>query len=372
MRFRGLLNAGGAGTRMGGALPKPLMPVRGLPLVERNLLALLGAGVREVHLVVPIAAGALHDWARERATGLCATLGARLVTHVEALPRGTAACLSAVGDADTPVMMLYADNLTGLDLGAFATCHETLHADVTVAVHEASFVVPFGRIRAEGDRVVGYDEKPALPVTIASGAYVFSPRAIATVPLAGRLDAPDLVRQRVTAGMNVRTFAHAAPWIDVNDAAALVRAGRLLDEHPALERFAPADASVLEVCGAVLVSGRACLLEWRPATAALSPAVWDTPGGKLEPGETPSEAMARELHEELGLRELALRKLAVLDEVAPGRGWVRHHVFAATLDVHHRPAAREGQTLAMRPLDDLEVPWAQVARRSVAYWGANA
>lgn len=371
MNVRALLNAGGAGTRMGAPLPKPLLPVRGLPLIERNLLALLGAGLRELHVVVPASAPALQVWSRTRASVLCHAVGGRLTLHVEAEPRGTAACLSAVRASDATVLMLYADNMTGLDLARFVAEHAGSGADVSIATHEETFVVPYGRIRADGQRVIAYDEKPALPVTVASGAYLFSPSALESLPDTGRLDAPELVTRRVNAGRLVRIFSHNAPWVDVNDAAALVRAGRLLDAHPALERFAPADGPVLEVCGAVLTDTRGVLLEWRPRSAALSPGVWDTPGGKLEPGETAIDAMARELEEELGLRRPALRPLAVLDELAPGHGWMRHHVFAASLDDGPAPTPREGQRLEVRPLDAVDDTCAQIVRRSLSYWGAN-
>ena len=47
--------AGGAGERMrrsGSGVPKPLVPVRGVPLLEHNVSALLAAGVTDVHVAV--------------------------------------------------------------------------------------------------------------------------------------------------------------------------------------------------------------------------------------------------------------------------------------------------------------------------------
>jgi 8-oxo-dGTP diphosphatase len=47
------------------------------------------------------------------------------------------------------------------------------------------------------------------------------------------------------------------------------------------------------------VEGRVLLAE-RPAGKSLA-GLWEFPGGKVEPGETPEAALIRELHEELGI-----------------------------------------------------------------------
>lgn len=61
----------------------------------------------------------------------------------------------------------------------------------------------------------------------------------------------------------------------------------------------PADILLVTACALVDVDGRILLAE-RPAGRSMA-GLWEFPGGKVEPGETPEAALARELHEELGI-----------------------------------------------------------------------
>jgi 8-oxo-dGTP diphosphatase len=59
---------------------------------------------------------------------------------------------------------------------------------------------------------------------------------------------------------------------------------------------------VHKVVVGALVHERRVLLVHRGSNKRARPDVWDLPGGLIEPGESELDALARELHEELGVR----------------------------------------------------------------------
>src|SRR5207253_9676517 len=83
----------------------------------------------------------------------------------------------------------------------------------------------------------------------------------------------------------------AAAWLAQRACRLPVRAG--LGGSPRQE--------VIEVAAAVIQrpDGRFLLAQRPPGKVYAG--YWEFPGGKLEPGEPPAQALARELHEELGI-----------------------------------------------------------------------
>ncbi|MDI3263303.1 MAG: Nudix family hydrolase [Fulvimonas sp.] len=100
------------------------------------------------------------------------------------------------------------------------------------------------------------------------------------------------------------------------------------------------------VAAALLDADGRVLLAQRPPGKALAGA-WEFPGGKLEPGETPLAALARELDEELGIVPLDAEPLIRVP-------WLAGH-RPLRLDAWQvrrwrgEPVAREGQALRWQP-----------------------
>lgn len=103
----------------------------------------------------------------------------------------------------------------------------------------------------------------------------------------------------------------------------------------------PTGRPVTEVAVGVLIRGDgAFLLAQRPSGKPYA-GYWEFPGGKVEPGETVEAALARELHEELGIDVEHAQRWRVLEHDYP-HAYVRLH-FCKVTDWRGEPVGREGQ-----------------------------
>jgi 8-oxo-dGTP pyrophosphatase MutT (NUDIX family) len=141
-------------------------------------------------------------------------------------------------------------------------------------------------------------------------------------------------------------------------------AGEGNPDHPLVDTQAA--VSPIRVLAAVIRRNDRFLLCRRPSWKRHG-GLWEFPGGKLEPGETPLEAAARELAEECCLRATELRELGGFWAV-PAYSTEFVHVFEAT-GLREAPGGEEGIEVERRPVATaLEVLNDAVSIAAFALW----
>jgi NDP-mannose synthase len=325
-----LVMAGGRGTRMhagGVPTPKPLVPIRGVPLIERNVLALLYAGFRDIVVAVPSHTPAVAEFAGTRGRALADVFGARLELFEESQPLGNIGAAGEIELEGSELLVVYADNLTALPLGALVEHHRCTGAALTCAVHLESFRIPFGEVEVAGDLLVAYREKPERRVRVSSGLYVLGSAATGSLTRGERTEISWLVNRLLAAGQRLVVYPHVAPWIDVNDTGAIARAETLVGSHLQVFecRAAPPDATVVSVLAR---HGDRLLLERHDGETGRYSGLWDLPGKMLALNE-PAEPAAEEIGHRLGAMVMPGSPACVFDDVDPAsRRVYRHLVFA--------------------------------------------
>lgn len=109
--------------------------------------------------------------------------------------------------------------------------------------------------------------------------------------------------------------------------------------------------SLLVVAAALIDRDGRVLVQQRPEGKALA-GLWEFPGGKVEPGETPEAALVRELAEELGIatESACLAPAAFASEPLSGRHMIL--LLYACRKWRGTPEAREAAGLRwVRPVD---------------------
>jgi NDP-sugar pyrophosphorylase family protein len=207
--------AGGKGVRLRPyttALPKPLVPIGDShAILEIVLEQLASFGFRSVTLAInhlgPLIRAFVGDGAR---------WGLSVEYVEESLPLSTVGPLFGLKDRlPDHFLVMNGDVLTDLDYGELLQAHVMSGAPLTVAVAERETKIEFGVLAIEGDKVVGFTEKPSMTYQVSMGVYGMSRRTLSPYPEGLAFGFDQLVLDLLDAGDHPASHAFAGYWLDI-------------------------------------------------------------------------------------------------------------------------------------------------------------
>jgi dTDP-glucose pyrophosphorylase/CBS domain-containing protein len=208
-----VIMAGGQGTRLrpiAAGIPKSMLSVGGRPLMEVILEQLRQSGIRRVNLATHYKGEMISEH-----FGDGKDFGMEIRYVEEDQPLGTAGALSLMGESHEPILVINGDILTRVDFRAMLEFHRNHQADMTVAVKQYEFLVPYGVVESDGVAVNGISEKPVVQHLINAGIYLLIPEVCRLIPKGQRYDMPDLIRRLVVEKRRVVSFPVHEYWLDI-------------------------------------------------------------------------------------------------------------------------------------------------------------
>lgn len=212
--MKAVVLAGGKGTRLApytNILPKPLMPIGDMPILEVLIRQMKRYGIEEIVLTVGHLSELLRAFFQDGSR-----FGVRIEYSYEEEPLGTAGPLAMVHGLDDTFLVTNGDVLTTLDLGALIDYHLSQGAAATIAMHSRRVQIDMGVIKFNGrNEVIDYVEKPSMDYEVSMGIYVFEPKALEYIPHDSYMDFPDLILKLLEHGQRVVGYPFDGYWQDL-------------------------------------------------------------------------------------------------------------------------------------------------------------
>jgi mannose-1-phosphate guanylyltransferase len=229
-----ILLVGGRGTRLSpitDEIPKPMLPIAGLPVTEHQILTAKRAGVKTLVLATSYLAEVFTPY-----FGDGSKWGIDLRYAVEKEPLGTGGAISHAAAAldhqnsTDPVLIFNGDVISDHDISAQIECHRKNHADATLHLIQVEDARAFGCVPTDDDgRVIEFLEKMERPITnwINAGCYIFNWDVIDSIPRGivtsvERETFPGLIQSK----KRIFGYKENSYWLDIGTPTALFKASR--------------------------------------------------------------------------------------------------------------------------------------------------
>ncbi len=224
-RAQVIILAGGEGSRLRPyttVIPKPLMPVGGLPIIEILIRQLQSCGLKNIIIATGYLANFIESY-----LGDGSRLGVRIVYMKEKTPLGTAGVIKSIKLLSDHFLVINGDTLTNISFTDLLKFHRENKAAATIAIKERVIKTDFGVITLnKKNELMDYIEKPEHRSYVSIGVNVFNKECQRYIAVQERIHIPQLMVRIKNDGKKVSCFKAKGFWLDL---------GRLSDLEEAQE-----------------------------------------------------------------------------------------------------------------------------------------
>jgi len=211
------LMAGGKGSRLlplTKKTPKPLLKIKGVPIIEKIILNFVNQGFKNFTISVNYLG---HKIIKYLGNGKRFKVNINYINEKKYL--GTAGSLSLIDSKKTvfPLIVTNSDLISEIDYNNLVNYHDTKKADITICGKNKIFEMPYGEILQNYEKVKAIKEKPKICHLVNTGVYVINKNILKNIIRNKKLMMNEYITQQLKKNKKVFCYPIYENWIDIGN-----------------------------------------------------------------------------------------------------------------------------------------------------------
>jgi len=229
LRMKAIIMAGGEGSRLRPLtcdLPKPMVPVMNVPIMEHIINLLKNHGITEIGVTLMYLPQKIKDY-----FGNGSHFGVNLHYFTEDIPLGTAGSVKNAGDfLDDTFIVISGDSLTDMDITKAIEFHREKKSKATIVLTRVDVPLEYGVVITDKKgAITGFLEKPSwsevFSDTVNTGTYILEPEIMDYLEYGKKTDfSQDLFPLLLDKKEPMYGYIMSDYWCDIGDLQAYLQA----------------------------------------------------------------------------------------------------------------------------------------------------
>lgn len=214
MSKRAVILAGGKGTRLKPytiSLPKPLVPIGDMPILEIIIRKLSKSGFDHITITVNHMADIIRAYFNDGSKW-----GVKIDYSLESKPLSTMGPLKLIKDLPENFLIMNGDVLTDIDFNEFYNYHVNNDNIFTVSAFSREQKVDYGVLEIGiNNKLVNFIEKPTNRYNVSMGVYMANKRILDYIPENQFYGFDHLMLDLITLKLPATVKIHSGYWLDI-------------------------------------------------------------------------------------------------------------------------------------------------------------